>query len=568
MHRFSLIALTGSSSPLPLTQTFHLFRNLNSILILQPHLRWFARTRMTSGQTAFALHGFIALLLRTFHGSLTESPTITHFFTVPSRRGIFHLLVVIASTTRTRILPLSLPSTLDHLRGVHPILLHPLLNRTGFQLGSVVVLVLSTSANLPRQGGTVPSTGTFFVRSRDLDAVADFTHCRLFHLVQAVVVVHPFQVGRLVFLLELIFLFFQKAELLVDIRIDVVGNVLPVEDLRNGIETPFGIGEIVLFAIIRCPDAGTTVLPHEFAGGLVPGPGGGGAVSSSADHLVVAFHGSFVSVVQIVVFGGSVSDARFGNDFLSSVLFAFSQDGLGDECLASDSVAGGGVDDLQTVHDGVHFVSGHARVYAGCQEFVAGSILHLGHPFLRYIGHLKHGRVGSGILHQFLDHGSFLAFQRVPGLLIDLVDHHDQLLIGKKRLNGSKQITLLLDGVPALLANVHEIQHRARQVSQRRNRLHLDRVPLLQRMIQNPRRVDHLPTKIFVIRMTHEQALGRKGIRLHVHAGPRDFVHERTLPHVGQPAHEQRPRVGVHCGQTRHVLPHFFQVGQTGLLAF
>lgn len=51
---------------------------------------------------------------------------------------------------------------------------------------------------------------------------------------------------------------------------------------------------------------------------------------------------------------------------------------------------------------------------------------------------------------------------------------------------------LLLDAVAALLGDVDEVQHAALQVGQRCDRLHFDRVPLLQRMIQDAWRINNL----------------------------------------------------------------------------
>ncbi len=51
---------------------------------------------------------------------------------------------------------------------------------------------------------------------------------------------------------------------------------------------------------------------------------------------------------------------------------------------------------------------------------------------------------------------------------------------------------LLCQGVPALLRDVHEVEHAAVKVRQRRDGLHLDGVALLQRVVQQTRCVDDL----------------------------------------------------------------------------
>lgn len=55
---------------------------------------------------------------------------------------------------------------------------------------------------------------------------------------------------------------------------------------------------------------------------------------------------------------------------------------------------------------------------------------------------------------------------------------------------------LLLDGVAALLRDVDEVQHAALEVGQRRDGLHLDRVALLERMVQDAGSVHHLVRRV------------------------------------------------------------------------
>mmetsp|Transcript_24946 Transcript_24946/g.47820 ORF Transcript_24946/g.47820 Transcript_24946/m.47820 type:complete len:257 (+) Transcript_24946:1583-2353(+) len=85
-------------------------------------------------------------------------------------------------------------------------------------------------------------------------------------------------------------------------------------------------------------------------------------------------------------------------------------------------------------------------------------------------------------------------------------------------------------------------------------------------MVQDTGRVDDLPPQIFVVRVTYEETLGGEGIRLDIHVGACDFVHEGTLTHIRQSAHEQRPRIRIQRRQSAHVLPDFLQVTQTRLL--
>mmetsp|Transcript_9318 Transcript_9318/g.19659 ORF Transcript_9318/g.19659 Transcript_9318/m.19659 type:complete len:220 (+) Transcript_9318:304-963(+) len=68
--------------------------------------------------------------------------------------------------------------------------------------------------------------------------------------------------------------------------------------------------------------------------------------------------------------------------------------------------------------------------------------------------------------------------------------------------------------------------------------------------------------------MTHKETFGREGIWLNVDISACDFVHEGTLTHIGQSAHEQRPRIRIQRRQSAHVLPDLLQITQTGLLPF
>ncbi len=52
-----------------------------------------------------------------------------------------------------------------------------------------------------------------------------------------------------------------------------------------------------------------------------------------------------------------------------------------------------------------------------------------------------------------------------------LVGDDEQRLVGEQRLDGVEQRRLLRDGVAALLADVHDVQHRCAQVRQRRDAL-------------------------------------------------------------------------------------------------
>src|SRR5690242_14586737 len=56
--------------------------------------------------------------------------------------------------------------------------------------------------------------------------------------------------------------------------------------------------------------------------------------------------------------------------------------------------------------------------------------------------------------------------------------------------------------------------------------LHLDRISLGERMVQNSRRVDALPPVVLVVKVTHQERPGRVRVALHVHLGI--AAHETT----------------------------------------
>ena len=82
-------------------------------------------------------------------------------------------------------------------------------------------------------------------------------------------------------------------------------------------------------------------------------------------------------------------------------------------------------------------------------------------------------------------------------------------------------------------------------MSKSRHSLHLDRVPLVERMVQNTWRIDHLPPRVLVIRVTNEKVLRRESIRLHIHIGIRDIVDETGLSDVWESGDDKSSRVCI-----------------------
>jgi len=65
-------------------------------------------------------------------------------------------------------------------------------------------------------------------------------------------------------------------------------------------------------------------------------------------------------------------------------------------------------------------------------------------------------------------------------------------LVSKQWLNISEELYLLLQAMPTLLRHIHHIQHSGTKMCKRSYSLHLDGVPILQRMIQNTRSIYYL----------------------------------------------------------------------------
>ena len=78
-----------------------------------------------------------------------------------------------------------------------------------------------------------------------------------------------------------------------------------------------------------------------------------------------------------------------------------------------------------------------------------------------------------------------------------------------------------------------------------RDSLHLDRVSLVERMIQNTWRVNNLPSGVLVVSVTDEQVLGCESIRLHINISIRDIIDEAGLSDIWETSHNQSSRVCI-----------------------
>ena len=84
--------------------------------------------------------------------------------------------------------------------------------------------------------------------------------------------------------------------------------------------------------------------------------------------------------------------------------------------------------------------------------------------------------------------------------------------------------------------------------------LHLDGVALLERVVEDARRVDDLPPQILVVGVAHEERLGGEGVGLHLDVRARYLVDEARLAHVGKAGDQDGPGIWIDGGKTTEVL--------------
>ena len=77
-------------------------------------------------------------------------------------------------------------------------------------------------------------------------------------------------------------------------------------------------------------------------------------------------------------------------------------------------------------------------------------------------------------------------------------------------------------------------------MSQGSDRLHFNRVSLVERVVQDAWRVDHLPSCVLVVRMTHKQVLSCEGVRLHINIGVGNIVDKARLANVWESCDYER----------------------------
>lgn len=125
-----------------------------------------------------------------------------------------------------------------------------------------------------------------------------------------------------------------------------------------------------------------------------------------------------------------------------------------------------------------------------------------------------------------------------------------------------KETHLSLDGVTTLFTQIHKEENATPQMSQSSDTLHLDRVHLLQGMVQHSRGVNDLPSKVLVVHVSNKETLGRESVRLNVDVGSGYFVDEGRFSDVGVTTDEESSGRRVDGRETGHVLSDLLEVGE------
>mmetsp|Transcript_6058 Transcript_6058/g.13198 ORF Transcript_6058/g.13198 Transcript_6058/m.13198 type:complete len:385 (-) Transcript_6058:1221-2375(-) len=298
------------------------------------------------------------------------------------------LAVAATASTRTatgagteRSIPLASASagSLEHLGGVNAVFVHILLDLLGVACARIVLVPSPASDRAGLDGLVLSLVGRTGVAGDNLTLADSLNGSRLlFVKVRLRILAHG---GGSLLLQQLSLFFFEFGKLFIYIRIDEVGNVLAVNDLRDGIEAPFLILEVINLAIIRCPNTRPAILPHEVACRLL-------------DIRVI--HGNVIGAIHtvnrsIILGGGITRPGSLGFAFIvggsESAILSCLLNGCRNISLPSTTIPGGGFKDLQTVHYSLDLLTRDAALDASGKELVACGRLDIRQPLLGKVGH-------------------------------------------------------------------------------------------------------------------------------------------------------------------------------------
>ena len=182
------------------------------------------------------------------------------------------------------------------------------------------------------------------------------------------------------------------------------------------------------------------------------------------------------------------------------------------------------------------------------QQDVTRFSFHILNTVARDVRHLD--QVSIRLFCEVFNLFALIVLQLVKLLHIDLGKNNHEGFGLEEWLDRLKESNLLVNGVSTTLRNVEEEKNGGVQVSQSRDCLHLNGVSLIEWVVQDSGRVDHLPASILVIGVTHKQILGCESIRLHIHIGVGDIIDEAGFANIRETGHNKCPRVCINLRQS------------------
>mmetsp|Transcript_55580 Transcript_55580/g.159869 ORF Transcript_55580/g.159869 Transcript_55580/m.159869 type:complete len:352 (+) Transcript_55580:609-1664(+) len=292
----------------------------------------------------------------------------------------------------------------------------------------------------------------------------------------------------------------QLRQLLVNVRIHKVVDVLAIHNLRHDIVLPRRILEDRPLPKVHGVDAGTSELLHP-----IP-----------------------LELLLLAIFHVSVGLARL-----------CPRNALWD--VWRPVRRRGPAGNVQPASQGVRLALLHLLLHPSAQQQVAALVSGRVDTLARRAGGLEEVHRLLSTLFHGVQQRALLGRQLRHLSDVCLVQDNEQRPIPEERLDGVEQSHLHRNGVAAHLRDIDKEKNGRGQVRQGGDGRHLDRVPVLEGVVEDTRGVDDLPPDVVVIQMTHEERLRCECVRLHVHVGLCDDVHEGRLAYIRVARQDQCP---------------------------
>ena len=135
-------------------------------------------------------------------------------------------------------------------------------------------------------------------------------------------------------------------------------------------------------------------------------------------------------------------------------------------------------------------------------------------------------KVGIGLFGKVFDLCSLLGTQFRELLQVALGEHNHERLGLEQGFDRLEQRNLLIDSVATCLGDIEQEEDGCIEMSKGRDCLHFNRIALVKGMVQHTWGVNHLPTRVLVISVTHEQVLSCEGVGLNINISIRNVVDE------------------------------------------